>query len=420
MERLPSDSAQRPRGPVASRALASVLLATLAASCGGGGGGNATPPPVPPPPQASDTEAVAYQMSPAHTGFVNYSQAPSFPASPAWNVKLGQYTSYPLIVNGKVYVVSSIGPNNYGVYLYAFDGATGATVWGPVTVAGTYVESNLAYDGGKIFATNFDGAVTAFDAATGAQLWSVAPAGTDGSNTSGPTAVNGIVYVSIGSIARVYALDEGTGAVRWQQPVIYGEKSTPAVTNNGVYVAYPCHYYSFDPTTGTQKWLHTLGCNGGGGYAPVATTATVYIRDDATGPNGQALDALTGNLLRAYPVDNSPAIDGTSMYLVSNGILSAADPASGSTLWSFADPAGAGFVTSPVVINSFVVVGTAAGQLYAVNAKSGAQAWTGSAGTTIPAADPSLAIPLIAMASADHLLVVPTDSGLTAWSLAAQ
>lgn len=359
-------------------------------------------------------------MSPAHTGFVNYSQPPSFPANPAWSVTLGQYTSYPLIVGGKVYVVTSIGPNNYGVYLYAFDGATGATVWGPVTVAGTYVQSNLAYDGGKIFATNFDGAVTAFDAASGAQLWSAAPAGTDGSNTSGPTAVNGMVYVSVGSIARVYALDEGTGAVRWQQPVVYGEESTPAVTGNGVYVTYPCHYYSFDPTTGTQQWLHMLGCNGGGGYAPVATTSTVYIRDSATGPNGQALDALTGNLLRSYPVDNSPAIDGTSMYLVSNGILSAADPVSGNTLWSFTDPAGVGFVTSPIVINNYVVVGTAAGQLYAVNAQSGAQVWTGKAATTIPAADPSLAIPLIAMASADHLLVVPTDSGLTAWSLAAQ
>ena len=78
------------------------------------------------------SQAVAYQIDPAHTGSQSDGLTP--PLVQRWSRELGNSSStisYPLIVEGKVFVLVDNG-NDFGTNLYALDGATGATIWGPI------------------------------------------------------------------------------------------------------------------------------------------------------------------------------------------------------------------------------------------------------------------------------------------------
>src|SRR5687767_12592635 len=121
---------------------------------------------------AFGSQAVAYQIDPAHTGSQSDGLTP--PLVQRWSRDLGNSfstISYPLIVEGKVFVLVDNG-NNYGFRLYALDQATGATVWGPVGFDfSNYSFGGLAYDGGRIFVLDYDGFLDAFDASSGVLLW---------------------------------------------------------------------------------------------------------------------------------------------------------------------------------------------------------------------------------------------------------
>jgi outer membrane protein assembly factor BamB len=130
--------------------------------------------------------------------------------------------SYPLIVEGKVFVLVDNRTEN-GTNLYALDQATGATVWGPFQDKfGSFSFAGLAYDAGRVFVLNFDGFLRAFDASTGAMVWETFLAGEYPDHrilwefTSPPTAVGGTVYVSgAGLGTEVLAVSEQDGTLKW-------------------------------------------------------------------------------------------------------------------------------------------------------------------------------------------------------------
>jgi outer membrane protein assembly factor BamB len=86
---------------------------------------------------------VAYQLNTPHTGATSDAVSTTGPAR-LWTRNLGGGISYPLIAGGTVYVTVA-NPNSYGTKLYALNAATGATVWGPIDLGGTYDWSGLAY-----------------------------------------------------------------------------------------------------------------------------------------------------------------------------------------------------------------------------------------------------------------------------------
>src|SRR5436189_154077 len=95
--------------------------------------------------------------------------------------------------------------------------------------AGAQAADSVTYqaDAARVFAVTYDGRVSARAADTGAEQWSVKL--DQYSFSSPPTAVDGTVYVGgAGSGGTLYALDEGTGAVRWSRPVANGDNSSPA------------------------------------------------------------------------------------------------------------------------------------------------------------------------------------------------
>ena len=358
--------------------------------------------------------STAYQINAAHDG---HSADTSFalPQALAWSRDLGGPIQYPVIADGKVFVdVNHMPSGQYGTTVSAYDLQTGALDWGPVSIGGTYGFGALTYDNGRLFALNHDGTLYAFDGATGNSLWSIQLPG-QYSFTSPPTAVAGVVYAGgAGSGGTLYAVNESDGVVRWTASVMNGDSSSPAIDASGVYVSYACEQaYSFT-TAGALRWHHSTGCEGGGGRTDVLHDGQVYIRDDA-GYTPAVLSETTGEQLSTYASTPAPAFDGSTMITLSSGTLRASRDDTGAVLWSRAD---APYVTAPLVVNGYVVEGDSTGIVHVLNEANGTEAWHGSAGAAISAPDEHNANGLTGLAEAAGHLVVPAGSRLAVFSQA--
>jgi outer membrane protein assembly factor BamB len=373
--------------------------------------------PIPSPP----SEAVAYQIDPAHTG-----AQPNDPVSPPltlrWSVKLSGVVSYPIIAGGRVFVTAiAHRDGTYGTSLYALDQRTGATAWGPVDIPSRYSWSNAAYDAGRLFVVNNDGVLRSFDAATGDAAWSVQLPGQD-DFSSPPTALNGTVYVGgAGCGGTVYAVDEATGAVIWTEDVLGGDNSSPAVSASGVYVSYACQYYDFGPANGAVIWHYGGGCEGAGGSTPVLFGGNMYVRDTTS---NVVLDAQTGALVRSFDAALIPAFSGSQGFFLNGSILDlnipehttlqAMDLTTWTPSWSFQ---GDGQLTSaPLVVGGNVYVGSTSGMLYAIDTGTGAKVWSTNVGSGIAApVEFDRTQPLTGLAAAAGALIVPAGDTVVAY-----
>jgi outer membrane protein assembly factor BamB len=252
-------------------------------------------------------QAVTVQINTTHTGYIS---TPGLvpPITMLWSTDLGANVKYPLIAEGKVFALTTAST---GPALYALDGKTGAIVWGPVSVpSGSFTDAEFGYDAGRIFVvpestSSFtSGAMYAYDSGSGALLWSTTLPGQYGFS-SPPTAYKGIVYVGgAGSGGTLYAVDESTGNVLWTAAVANGDNSSPAVTDDSVFVSYAGpQSYRFNPATGAQIWHYDSGIEGGGGSTPAYYLNQLYVRD-YDDPNNQfgglILSGTDGTLLSKF------------------------------------------------------------------------------------------------------------------------
>jgi len=377
---------------------------------------------IPTPPLS---QTVAYQIDYAHSGTAVFPGSITFPSNPAWSITLNGAISYPLIAGGMVYVTTSspVTGTGYGTSLYALSEQTGAIVWGPVAISGTYYWSNAAYDHGKIFVINFDGLLRSFDATTGTPGWSKQLPG-QYAFSSPPTAINGIVYLGgAGSGGTLYAVDETTGNVLWTAGVMNGDESSPAVSSDGVFVSYPCQVYKFDPIAGALLWHYSGPCEGGGGKTSAYANGLLYVRDfiNYNFPFGQIYDATSGTQVGTFDVGTTqvgpiPAIGAATGFFLNSGSLQAIDQTSHNVLWSFAGDGR--LVSAPIVINQAAIVGSSSGNVYALDASTGTTLWAGSAGASIAAPDEqNVSEPLTGFGAGEGYLIVPAGNVLTAWKL---
>ncbi|HEU0316365.1 MAG TPA: PQQ-binding-like beta-propeller repeat protein, partial [Solirubrobacteraceae bacterium] len=354
-------------------------------------------------------QAVAYQIAPTHDG--NAANAGILaPLAQAWSVALPAASSYPLIVNGMVFVTAA------DKTLYALNQATGQTVWSHA-IGGTYPWSGLAYDRGQVFALNTDGILTAFDAAAGSIRWSRQLPG-QYSFTSAPTATDGIVYVGgAGSGGTLYAVHAVDGHLLWSQPVTNGDESSPAVDAQAVYVTYVCQQdYAFARVSGAPLWHHSTGCEGGGGKTPVVGGGSVFARDSPSG--NVILSTTAGAGLGPFNAGPAPALAGGVLFALNGTTLTAVAGAGlGTNSWQFT---GDGQLDSaPVVVGNLVFVGSASGELYARDAATGADVWSTNVGSAIVGPDEqNVAGPLTGLAAANGTLVVAAGSQLVAYRTA--
>lgn len=392
-------------------ATAGTVAIVVANSAGAGGTSSSLPLVVGP----ASKDAVSFQIDAAHTGAINFNSV-SLPAASAWSVNVGGQPSYAIIAGGKVFVtVTTSGSNSE---LIALDGATGATLWGPIALAGG---SNATYDNGALFVLSSvfggSGLMQAFDPATGNALWSTALTGQYEFNAP-PVAAQGIVATQgAGSGSTIYALNESNGAMAWTRGTDAGGFGTVAMSVDGLYESQPCQTYDFALATGLPVWFQNTGCDGGGGATPVVANGAVYS------PIGSVYDgtlyaAETGTVLGTFAADVAPAVTATTAYMLQSKTLRSIAVSNNQVNWSFAGDGA--LVTSPIVVNNYVFVGSSNGNLYAVDATTGAQLWTQKFSAAIPGSPAYAAfLPYTGLAAGDGLLVVPNGTSVTAFLLSA-
>jgi outer membrane protein assembly factor BamB len=362
--------------------------------------------------------ATTVQVTPDHSGSIKFNSTITYPASSTWSVNFPGLVSYPLIAGGRVFVTVANGSGG-GSKLYALNQDTGATIWGPTPISGTYPWSNATYSNGKVFVIQVDGTLLSFDAVTGTPGWSVNLPGQYFFDAP-PTAFGGMIYVGgAGSGGTLYAVNESNGAVRWTQSVANGNKSSASVTSGGLYVTYPCQTYAFDPDNGTPLWHNQNGCSGGGGRTSPVKNNILYARYFAVSNNSlNFFDAITGSSLGSGSSDKIPAITATQAFVMNSGTLQAINLSTGQISWSFAGDGN--LITAPIVINDRVIVGSNApnGPIYAVDVATGIQQWSSAAGAPLAAQDEqNVSAPISGLNAGEGFLIAPAGTRLTAWKL---
>lgn len=360
-------------------------------------------------------DAVAFQITPAHAGVMQFANF-TLPTSIKWQTTLDGLPSYPLIADGKVFFTVEL-PGQAGE-LVALDQASGAIVWGPVSLG---ARGSAAYDSGTVFVlsdpSGTAGILQAFDAATGAQRWSVTIT-TQPFFYGTPVAMNGVIYlVGIGNDATLFAVSEANGATLWTAPSTDSTAlETPAVTSTGVYLQFGCSTVDEDPSTGAQIWSATGTCAAVPGVIPSVANGVVYSPDAPSGYGGLMLNAQSGVTLGSYQADTAPAIAATEGFFLQAGTLQAVDLASNTIAWSFTGDGS--LMGAPIAVDGDVLISSSTGLLYALDGATGAVRWT----TTLASMADSgngwdTSLPFGGIGAGDGLLVVPAGNTVTAYTL---
>lgn len=274
------------------------------------------------------------------------------------------YLSSPAVWNGAVYFGSGDGN------VYALDAATGALKWKFKT--GDVVHASPAIVDGKLYIGSWDSYFYALDAANGKELWRFKTGEDPDIHNqvgiqSSATVGNGVIYFGCRD-SKFYALDAATGQQRW------------AFSNKG-------------------SWVITSPVvRDGKVYFATSDSALLHILDAQT---GAPIDMMKFH----WPIFSSLAIAGNTLYVgAQDGILTAVDLNTKKPVWTFQSNASrknlpaltkadgapnyelafksnfyddmvAGISTthtvgtilsSPVVSGSVVYIGTADGNLYAL------------------------------------------------------
>lgn len=349
-------------------------------------------------------DAVAFQITPSHSGAITFNNV-ALPTSAAWSRDVGGPPSYALIAQGKVFVTVNTTLQtsaSTSSELLALDQATGATDWGPISIGGL---ADAAYDNGTLFVSTWPSSgrpqLQAYDAATGTLKWTINLSGT---SASAPTAENGSVYTTNAAVS------ESSGALLWTGAI--GELSaTPTVTVDGVYGSGSCFTFDYNPATGEIVWSNLPQCSSAGGPTSVVANGVLYAAGSST-----RFDAETGAVLGSYAADVPPAIGSQEGYFLSGGALTATDLGTNTVLWTFTGDGH--LVTSPIVVDQYVFIGSSAGNLYALDAATGQIAWQASLGAAIPNGEGLLSSSsLSGLSAGDGLLVVPAGTTVTAYTL---
>jgi outer membrane protein assembly factor BamB len=241
-----------------------------------------------------------------------------------------QYCS-PTVVNNIVYFAS-------GPYVYALNATSGALIW-RYTTAGTN-PNPPAVTNGIVYVNSGAGTVYALNANTGALIWSKQLGGSLGPPRSlagtlaGQAVANGVLYVGIQGkpgLYTLYALDAGTGAVRWSKLLASLYFETPAVANGVVYVVSGGMVYALNAATGAVIWQAA-----GYGNSPIVANGVVYTgtwigTGEGTGYGViTAFNANTGAQLWNYQSDGSGEYDFFPTPAVVNGMIYGSRIANGS------------------------------------------------------------------------------------------
>ena len=272
------------------------------------------------------------------------------------------YLSSPVVADGVVYFGSGDGN------CYALDAATGALKWTFATKG--VVHSSPALADGTLFFGSWDTYLYAVDAATGREKWKF-KTGEDPVNfnqtgiQSSPAVVGGVVYFGCRD-SNFYAVDAASGREKWRYHSTWANASA-AVVDGAVYfgTSIPAFFIALDAETGQERFKFDA-------RAPVFSSPAVAGGLACFGSfNGSlyAVDLKDGTL--AWEFQTGAAKKNALGAIGADGKL---DLAVVFTSNSFEDMYAASvklfslgsIVSSPVVDHGVIYVGSADGNLYAL------------------------------------------------------
>ena len=291
----------------------------------------------------------------------------------------GWVRSSPAVVDNVVYAASEDG-DVFAGDVFAVDARTGSDRWS--RHFDVLIESSPTVSNGRVFiGMGVDAepaSLVALDAKTGQTIWTASL--TYAVNFSSPTVADGIVYIGSkdtgSSHGILWARDEATGAELWSKDFGTGILGSPAVANGIVYVDNAKGVFALDSRR-AERWVYRSGDNG----SPSVVDGTLYF-----GSSGLiALNAATGQYkwrhdpIGGYIDLSSPAVANGTVYIgATDGNVYAINADTGALRWTY-EQTRSPIESSPAVANGVVFIGSYNGRLYALDASSGVRLWSSPA-----------------------------------------
>jgi outer membrane protein assembly factor BamB len=308
-------------------------------------------------------------------GVFGLAQAAPAPKT-VWSTALNEPVySPPQARNGRLFLTSTqpTGPN-----LFALDGQTGKQLWSYATQGAIVIPPTLGKT--QVFVASDIGNthyLRAVDAKNGLLIWQYTRNQPPECMCSQASILSGGMLFAQSDGHSLYAFAPSGAAPSkrlWQFPGNGAPLTSPVVVDGLVVIGSGDHnVYALDAKTGAVKWTGTTG------YvftaAPAIGDGVVVIGDQ--GGNIDGFDLRTGKSLWSFAggtIDVAAVIAGGTAYIVSEDhSVYALNITNGQQVWQYIMDDYAGF--SPVLANNLVVAANRAGQLVALDAKTGKLAW---------------------------------------------
>jgi eukaryotic-like serine/threonine-protein kinase len=346
---------------------------------------------------ALSQDAAMFRGNLQHTGIYDATGVPRFNKIKWTFHTSGRVISSPAVSNGMAYVGSTDGN------LYAVDLESGAQKWKFETKV--RVSSSPAVSAGIVYFGSYDSNFYAVDATTGKLKWKfqtggerrfaakhihgIQPAAETMPDPfdfylSSPAVWNGAVYFGSGD-GNIYALDAGTGALKWKFQTGDVVHASPAIANGILFIgSWDSFFYAIDAVTGKEKWRYKTG-EDHEVYNQVGIQSSAAVMDGVVyfgcrDSYFYALDAATGQKKWSFNnkgswVITSPAVlDGKVYFATSDtAMFYALDAKSGAPVFSlkFKWP----MFSSPAIAGNMLYMGTHEGKLIAIDLKTQKLAW---------------------------------------------
>ena len=269
----------------------------------------------------------------------------------AWRVSTGegssnqaQLASSPVIGEGRIFTIDT------RAVVRAMSPENGGTVWqtqvrGPNAPEGALFGGGVAYDNGRVYATNGAGDAAAIDAKTGALVWRVRPGGP---LRGAPTVANDNVYV-VSQDNQLFALNPRDGSLRWS--------GSGAVEIAGILGA-----SSPAAAQGTVV----------AGFSSGELNAYRYENGQNLWQDALARTSISTSVTQLSDIDADPVIDSGRVYAVGQGgRMVAIELITGQRIWEI-NVAG---ISTPWVAGDWIFVVTDEAQLLALSRTTGGIRW---------------------------------------------
>jgi outer membrane protein assembly factor BamB len=305
------------------------------------------------------------------------------------------------------------------------------------------LQASPVYANGTIYMGTYNGMLNAYDATTGNLKWSF-DSHTSFQHVSSPLvdpATGIVVFGTVGTRdaqsvpAPFYALDMGTGLLKWSLLLPWNQFAFPTIFSGTVYVGIShasqnSALYAIDEISGHITWQYATRAGVWGAVATDTSTNTVFTGIGDPVFQVVALNATTGTRLWQFTVphfhgDDDPGsgivVTNDLVYVNSkNGSLYALHESDGTLAWSTPlGPKSSGNVSSPAVAtNGMLYVGSHDHNLYTIDANTGGVLHKTPTGGII-AGSPAVANGVVYFASLDaKIYAMNATNGTILWSYA--